>query len=99
MALPYLREVQGGVELSLKVQPRASRSRVVGALGDALKVQLAAPPVEGAANDAPVLLFAELLGVPRRQVTLVAGSTSRTKRLRIDGVDAGQVEAAMNAGA
>ena len=62
-----------GARLELLVQPRASRSRVVGPHGDRLKVQIAAPPVDGAANAAVVALVAAEAGVPKRAVTLVRG--------------------------
>jgi hypothetical protein len=90
---PWLVAVEGGVELLVAVQPRASRSRVAGEHGGRLKVQLAAPPVDGAANAALQELLADLLGVPRRQVALVSGETSRRKRVRVLGVDAARAEA------
>jgi len=90
---PWLRETPGGVELSVLVQPRASRSRVVGTHGELLKVQLAAPPVDGAANAELLELLADLLGIPRRQVSLVSGESSRRKRVRALGVDAPRAEA------
>jgi uncharacterized protein (TIGR00251 family) len=62
---------------------------VVGPHGDRLKVQIAAPPVDGAANAAVVALVAELAGVPRRAVTLVRGESGRRKTLRVTGVDPG----------
>jgi len=70
------------------VQPRASRSAIVGEHGGALKVRLAAPPVDNAANEALVAFIAGVLGVPRRQVRLVSGAGSRRKLLEIDGIDA-----------
>jgi uncharacterized protein len=81
------------VRLQLLVQPRASRSRVLGEHGGALKIALAAPPVDGAANEALVELLADLLGVPRRQVSLVSGQSSRRKTVQVEGVDAARVEA------
>ncbi|HEY8212253.1 MAG TPA: DUF167 family protein [Myxococcaceae bacterium] len=93
MPPPWISQVQGGVELRVLVQPRASRSRVVGEHGGALKIALAAPPVDGAANEALVELLAELLGVPRRQVSLVSGQSSRRKAVRVSGVDAARAEA------
>ena len=93
MPLPWLSEVEGGVELRVLVQPRASRSRVVGEHGGALKIALAAPPVDGAANEALVELLAELCGVPRRQVSLVSGQSSRRKTVRVIGVDASRAGA------
>ncbi len=80
------------------VQPRASRTRVVGEHDGLLKIQLAAPPVDGEANAALVEFLAKLLGVPRRQVSLIAGDASRRKRVALQGVDVAQVEAVMTAG-
>ena len=78
--------VPGGVELSLHIQPRASRTELVGAHGDALKLRLAAPPVEGEANEELIRFLAKLLGVPKRAVTIVAGGTGRRKRVRVEGI-------------
>ena len=78
-------EMRGtGVRVSVHVQPRASRSEIVGLHGAALKVRLQAPPVEGAANDALIALLAERLNVPRRAVRVVSGATSRAKTVEID---------------
>ena len=98
MAPPWLSAVEGGVELAVLVQPRASRSRVVGEHAGLLKIQLAAPPVDGAANDALVELLSEVLGVPRRAVRLVAGETSRRKRVRVDGVAPGEATVRLSPG-
>ncbi|MGA9524281.1 MAG: DUF167 domain-containing protein [Myxococcaceae bacterium] len=98
MAPPWLTAVAGGVELAVLVQPRASRSRVVGEHDGMLKIQLAAPPVDGEANSELVALLARLLGVPKRLVTLVSGETSRRKRVRVAGVEPTAAEAVMNAG-
>ena len=98
MSLPvWLRAVDGGVELSVQVQPRAGRSKVVGEHGDALKLQLAAPPVDGEANDELVALLSRLLGVPRRQISLVSGAASRRKRVRVSGVEPAHALAVMKA--
>ena len=72
--------------MSVLAQPRASRTRFVGELGGWLKVQLAAPPVDGEANDALVRAVAERLGLPRSQVEIVRGETGRRKTLRVRGV-------------
>ncbi len=95
MAVPYLSAVPGGVELSLVIQPRASRSRVVGEHDGRLKVQIAAPPVEGEANAELVELLSDLLGVPKRQVEILSGETGRRKRVRVTGVDVATAEAAL----
>ena len=98
MALPFLRAVEGGVELSVVVQPRASRTRLVGEHGGLLKVQLAAPPVDGEANACLVDFIAKYFQVPRRQVTLTSGEASRRKRLLVLGIDVVAAEAVMTAG-
>ncbi|MHA7631969.1 DUF167 domain-containing protein [Corallococcus sp. M7] len=98
MPAPWLKAMQTGVELTVLVQPRASRTQVVGEHDGQLKIQLAAPPVDGEANAALVEFIAKTLGVPRRQVTLVAGDTSRRKRLRVEGVDAAAAEAVISGG-
>lgn len=81
------------VRFDVHVQPRASRSEIVGEHGGALKVRLAAPPVEGAANEALVELLAGALHVPRRDVRIVSGAASRRKVVEVDGVDARLVTA------
>lgn len=81
--LPWLREEDGALVLTLHVQPGASRTEVAGMHGDALKVRLAAPAVEGRANAALVAFLAEAFGVPRRQVAIVRGETSRRKVVRV----------------
>jgi uncharacterized protein (TIGR00251 family) len=87
-------ELRGAsIRVRVHVQPRASRSEVVGTHGAALKVRLLAPPVDGAANDALVALLSERLGVPRRAVRIVAGMTSRAKMVEIDGTTEAAVRA------
>lgn len=75
----------GAVRVDVHVQPRASSSGLACLHGTALKVRLQAPPVEGAANAALVELLADILGVPRRAVRVIAGSTSRAKTVEIEG--------------
>lgn len=77
-----------GVRLRLRVQPRASREEVVGVSGDAIRVRLTAPPVEGAANEALVRFLALRLEVPRSAVELVSGLTGRTKLVAVAGLSA-----------
>ena len=81
------------IRFAVRVQPRASSSGIVGLHGDALKIRLSAPPVEGAANDALVELLAKTLGVSRGAVTIVSGATSRTKTVEVRGVTVAAVEA------
>jgi uncharacterized protein (TIGR00251 family) len=92
---PWLRPAPGGVELELLVQPRASRTTVLGVHDGRLKVALAAPPVDGEANAALVAFLAGALGVRRAQVALVRGETGRRKAVRVVGVTPGAVAAAL----
>ena len=71
---------------TVKVHPRARRSAVTGRLGEAWKLDLAAPPVEGKANEECVRFLAELAGVPRSRVRILNGASSRTKLVEIDGM-------------
>ncbi len=84
--MEWLNERDGGIFIHIHVQPRASRNEVVGIHGDALKVRLTSPPVEGAANLLLVKFIAKRLGLPRSKVRLVAGERSRQKTLQITGV-------------
>jgi len=73
--------------LEVKVSPNAPRSEIIGWLGDALKVKIKAPPVEGRANAALCELLAEKLGLPKRAVAVITGETASRKRVRIAGLD------------
>lgn len=75
-----------GVRFAVKAVPGASRARIVGPLGEALKVAIAQPPEGGAANRAIVSLLAEALGVPERQVQIVRGHSSPRKQILVSGV-------------
>ena len=79
------------VTFAVRVHPRARKNAITGELGDALKVSLTAPPVEGRANEACVEFFAKLLRVPRSSVTIASGQTSRNKVIRVAGITAEQV--------
>lgn len=88
MSLPgWLKEVEGGIAIELVVQPRASRTRLVGEHGDRLKLQITAPPVDGEANAAIVDFFATTFRIPKRDVDLTAGLTGKRKVVRILGLD------------
>jgi uncharacterized protein len=82
----YEIRADGSIVLRLHVQPGASSDEVVGVHGDALKVKVRAPPDRGRANEAVVALVARTLGVPASSVTLVAGASSRAKRVAVVGV-------------
>ena len=87
-----INETAAGVTFAIKVQPRAKRNAIVGELGDALKVALAAPPVDGKANQACVEFFSEILRVPRSAVMIAAGDTSRNKVIRVVGISGALVK-------
>lgn len=80
-------EQDGGFTFAVRVQPRASRDRVLGVHGGALKVALTAPPIEGAANEALIALVAKGLGVAKSAVRIVRGERSRDKVVRVEGRD------------
>ena len=83
----------GGTAFAVRVIPRAQKDAIQGEIGDALKVRLCAPPVDGAANAALVAFLAEKAGVPRSRVRIVAGATGRNKRVAIDGIAPDAAEA------
>jgi hypothetical protein len=74
------------VTFAVRVQPRASRSEIAGELDGAVKIRLAAPPVDGAANEELTRFLARLFDVPRRQVTIISGATSKNKLVRVSGI-------------
>jgi uncharacterized protein (TIGR00251 family) len=83
------------VRISVYVQPRASKTGVVGMHGDAWKIRVAAPPVDNAANGALTDFIASKLGLPKRNVRIAAGGTGRRKIVEIDGVSLETVAAAL----
>jgi len=84
--IDYL-EKNGYLTFSVRVVPRASRSEIVGEHDGALRVRIAAPPVEGAANEALVRLLARRLGVSRNKVKITSGQTSKLKIISVTGVN------------
>jgi uncharacterized protein len=89
----YLSQRKDGICLSVKVQPRASRNEIVGALGNELKIKVTAPPVDSAANEAVIELLAETLGCARNTIELLRGRTSTHKQILIRGMTLAEVEA------
>jgi len=81
---PWAQRSTSGVRLRVQVTPNARKSEVVGVQDGALKIRLQAQPIEGKANEALVRFLADLLGVPRRAVTLTHGAASRLKVLEVD---------------
>jgi uncharacterized protein len=90
-----IEDTPDGVILTIRVIPRAGRSGPAGIRGNAILVRLNAPPVEGAANSELIEVLADLLDVPRRNVTIVSGEHSRQKRVRVLGVTARHAAAAL----
>ncbi len=81
-----IKESAGAVTFPVRVHPRAKKNAITGEIGDALKLSLTTPPVEGRANEACIEFFAKLLKVPRSSVTIASGQTSRNKIIRVAGV-------------
>ena len=90
-------EKDGAVRFEVHAKPRAKKSKLVGERGDAVEIALAAPPVDGAANEELVRIVAKVLAVPRRDVELVRGDTSRAKLVAVRGLSAGEIEARLRA--
>ena len=78
--------------VTVKVHPRAKRSGIAGRFGEAWKLDLAAPPVDGKANDECVRYFAELAGVPRANVRVVTGASNRMKLIEVLGIEQAELE-------
>ena len=91
--------LQGRARLSVRVQPRAAKSEIVGVHGEALKVRLNAPPVDGAANEELIELLAHTFAVARRSIRILAGEHSRSKIVEIEGVTDGAIRAVVEGGA
>jgi uncharacterized protein (TIGR00251 family) len=90
-----LRAVGEGVRIDVEVKLRASRTCVLGMKAERLCVAVAAPPVDGAANDALRRALAEYFGLPQKSVRIVAGEKSRRKRVELTGVSLAQVRVAL----
>ena len=83
-----IHESAEAVTFAVKVHPRARENAITGELGDALKLSVTAPPIDGRANEACIEFFAKLLKVPRSSVTIASGHGSRNKVIRIAGISA-----------
>ena len=82
-----------GALIDIKVIPRAGKTAIAGTRDHALLIRLAAAPVDGAANTELIALLARILDVPKRDITIVAGEKSRTKRVKVRGVSAATIRA------
>jgi uncharacterized protein len=83
----YIRPVAGGVEVWLAIRPRATRTRIVGSYGDRLKVQVAAPPVDGKANEELCSFLADRFGLPKTRISVSVGEKSNHKVVRVQGIE------------
>jgi uncharacterized protein (TIGR00251 family) len=86
-----IRDTAAGATFSVKVHPRAKKNAIAGEVGDALKVALTAPPVEGKANEACIRFLAQTLDLPHSSVTIASGDSSRHKVIRVTGLSADEV--------
>lgn len=86
-----VRDTDKGAQFALRVQPRASRNAVVGVIGDAIKLAITAPPVDGKANQAVIEYLADLFRVSKSSIVIVSGETGRNKLIAIRGRSAEQV--------
>jgi uncharacterized protein (TIGR00251 family) len=84
------------VTLSIRIQPRASKNEIIAREGGALKIRLTAPPVDGAANEALVRFLADRVSVPKSQIEIISGHTSRDKIIRIHGTSEAEAERLLN---
>jgi uncharacterized protein (TIGR00251 family) len=86
-----LREIPEGVTFAVKVQPCARKNAITGTVGDALKLALIAPPVDGKANQAIIEFLAGFFDIPRSSVTIASGKTNRLKIVQISGISMAQL--------
>ena len=90
-----VRDTAQGAQFALRVQPRASRNAIAGVMGDAVKLAITAPPVDGKANQAVVEYLAELFDVAKSSIAIVSGESGRNKLIAVRGLSAEQVRKAL----
>ena len=86
-----IHDTAAGASFAVRVRPRARQNAITGEVGEALKVSITAPPVEGRANEACIEFFADLLKMPRSSITIASGQSSRNKVVRVAGLSAEEV--------
>ena len=91
-----IQDISGGSSFAIKVHPRARRDAITGVVGDAIKLDITAPPLDGKANESCIAFFAELLEVPRSSVTIASGQNNRNKVIRVNGRSAADVRARLS---
>jgi uncharacterized protein len=96
MELLELNQQSESVSFVVRVAPRSSRSAIIGILQGALKVSLTAPPVDGAANTALIKLLSQTLDIPKSKIKIVRGERSKTKTVRIEGMDSKAIKDALS---
>ena len=96
--MPWLTDTPDGAVLTLRLIPRAAKNAIQGEHGDALKIRLCAPPVDGAANAALIEFLSDTLSLPRARIRLLSGHTSRTKRVLLAGLSASAIRTKIQAG-
>ena len=94
--MSWIQSASGGCAVNVRVIPRASKNQIQGVLGDALKIRLQAPPVDGKANEALVRFLADTLSIPARSISLLSGETGRNKRLLLMGLNEEDARARLN---
>ncbi len=92
----FAHDIADGCSLAVKVHPGARSNGVTGLHAGAVKISLTTPPTDGRANEALVALLAELLRLPKTRISILKGTTSRTKLLRIDGKSAAEVQSTLS---
>lgn len=97
--MTVVRDTPAGAIFQVRVQPRARRNAITGEVGEALKLAITAPPVDGRANEACITFFAELLNVARSSVTIAAGLSNRNKLIRVAGMTALEVRTRLSSAA
>ncbi|PYX93107.1 MAG: hypothetical protein DMG71_16100 [Acidobacteria bacterium] len=93
-----IHDTAAGATFVVKVHPRAKKNAITGTVGDAIKLALTAPPIEGRANEACIEFFAKFLNVPRSSITIAAGQTSSRKVIRVAGLSAQELRKRLNVG-
>jgi len=88
-------ETANGIVFNIRVIPRASRCELAGVQGDALKIRITAPPVEGAANKECIRFLSDILGVKKSQIKIIAGHRSKNKKVSISGINKKDIEGVM----
>ena len=88
---PYLHPHKHGIVLTVRVTPKSSKSKITGIIGEELKIMLNAPPVDGKANQELIKILSKTFSIPKRNITLLSGETSRSKSILLNDLEAKDV--------